>query len=204
MDFHSTWTNRRRIRLSFRARLISSRGIPRRAGEEHPCRSGRPTGHTRAPRPYVTSVPAGSVRRDPREAISSIYRQRLHGSFAKAPLAPWTRGFRRARHFTYVAECPRANISSANVTLHWVDILVADFGSRSSFCRRWYTAFRASSIHALRPYWRTLRPRHLIEKPHTKWTTLPRAHVLALPRLLVEISPEAKRTDRGKLSAWKI
>jgi len=117
MDFHSTWTNRRRIRLSFRARLISSRGIPRRAGEEHPCRSGRPTGHTRAPRPYVTSVPAGSVRRDPREAISSIYRQRLHGSFAKAPLAPWTRGFRRARHFTYVAECPRANISSANVTL---------------------------------------------------------------------------------------
>jgi len=52
-------------------------------------------------------------RRPPREAISSIYRQRLHGSFAEAPSPSPPRprspptGARRAEHFAYAAGCPR-------------------------------------------------------------------------------------------------
>jgi len=121
--FHPTLANRRRIRLSLR--LISSHGIPSRG---HTCRPVSPphprhtrtrTSHTR----IRTFVWPRSTRQAPGEAISSIYRQRLHGSFAEPfppslPPSLVVPGFRRVRHFTYAARCSRANISGANITLH--------------------------------------------------------------------------------------
>lgn len=85
---------------------------------------------------------------------------RLRSSSRREP------GFRRARHFTYAAGCPRANISGANVTLldTLVDILVADFGRGVRFVV-------AGVPHSTRlRYARIPTPalRHLIEKPHTK------------------------------------
>jgi len=126
-----------------RGELISSRGIPR-AWDIHVVRVVRT--HTRAHHVHTWRPSRRVVRGDPREAISSIYRQRLHGSFAE-PLPP---GFRRARHFTYAAECPRANISDANVT-GYVGYPCCGFRPPSSFCRRQRTAFSASSIHARVP-----------------------------------------------------
>lgn len=108
-------------------------------------------------RSYVTFVPR-SVRRAPRAAISSIYRQRLHGSFAELPSC---RGrIRISPSISRMRPDTRAStgISGANITLRYMDILVVDF-EPGSFCRRWCTAFRASSIRICR--------RHLIEKPRT-------------------------------------
>lgn len=108
---------------SGRGGLISSRGIPRRG---RPCRPR----HTRAP--YVSI-------RDVHPAGLCTWRSGRSNQFHLPATFTWivcgttlavSRGFRRARHFTYAAGCPRANLSGANVTLldTPVDILVADFG----------------------------------------------------------------------------
>jgi hypothetical protein len=99
-------------------------------------------GHTRARPPcggrsscpYVMSVPPGCTWRSERSNqfhLPATFTWTVCGSSLAV-----SRGFRRARHFTYAAGCPRANLSGANVTLPdtLVDILVADFGL--AFCHR--------------------------------------------------------------------
>lgn len=135
-----------------RDRLISSHGIPRRG---HLCRPCHPGAHTRASASIRdTSVPPG-LYVEIREKQSVPFTGNVYMDRLRRPLSPVSRGFRRARHFTYAAGCSRANISGANVTLldTPVDILVVDFSPLPpcSFCRRRCTAFRASSIHAAVP-----------------------------------------------------
>lgn len=161
--FHPTLANRRRIRLSLR--LISSHGIPSRG---HTCRPASPSTYAHT---YVTHahtfVWPRSIRQAPGEAISSIYRQRLHGSFAE-PFPPFlllsscqafgASGISRmrldARARIYPAQTLRCIVRCT-------DILVADF-SLSSFCRRRCTAFRASSIRI--PGWQPSAPAPLNRK----------------------------------------
>jgi len=81
------------------------------AGVDYPYLASRAVSISlHAPRALIRDIRA-RARRAPREAISSIYRQRLHGSFAEAPLppplVPRPAGARRAEHFTYAAGWPR-------------------------------------------------------------------------------------------------
>lgn len=150
-----------RTRAGVRARIFISLGPI----EEE---SGRPSGRgglillARNPSPG-TLVSSGHTRtttsiRDVSVPTGCTWRSERSNQFHLPATFTWivcgassrrVPGFRRARHFTYAAGCPRANVSGANVTLlniRWISLL--RISAPGSFCRRRCTAFRASSIHA--------------------------------------------------------
>lgn len=116
-----------------------------------------------------------AVHVGPREKQSvpftgNVYMDRLQSPSPLPSLPPsLVPGFRRARHFTYAARYPRANIYPAQTSRYVVGISLLGISAWVRFvvtgvphsARLRY----ASPLAAQRA-----RPRHLIEKPHAKWT----------------------------------
>lgn len=146
------WPIEEEIRPSFR--LISSHGIP---SQGHTCRSSHhhihaTYTHTRI-HPFVFDVyVAPQVHVGPREKQSVPFTGNVYMDRLQSPSLPPTLvvpGFRRARHFTYAARCPLANISGANITtLHGYPC--CGFQPELVLSSPGVTAFRVSSIRILR------------------------------------------------------
>jgi len=163
-------------------------------------------------------------RRPPREAISSIYRQRLHGSFAEAPppspppppippnWSPTRRAFRvcgrmpaRARGYIRrqtLRRCagspsphPPSPFSLSPPPL----LLIPRPGS---LCRRRCTAFRASSIRRHRR--RAVAPLNRTKSRTANEPFAARARVLVPFARFRSIGRGARRSQSAESSAWKV
>lgn len=167
-NFHPTLTNRRRIRPSFR--LISLHEIP---SQGHTCRLC--PHHTRYTyihiHGYIRScvIRGPAVHVGPREKQSVPFTGNVYMDRLQSPSLPPTLvvpGFRHARHFTYAARCPRANISGANITLHILPLYGYPCGFQPELVLS-SPVYRIPRVFDTHLRWQPL-PRHLIEKPHTK------------------------------------